>query len=265
MYVYVQGRRLQRRVLHSAAPARQLTPRTEALDELISQSLELCENTERKLETVAGNLEARAEWDCNPARRPSASPRVNDPLFRPWTGRSRAVPVSSQRDGNEKREIKSDELVRILEEREMALLKRTEYLEHRATWLESQLSDARNEKRLLENKMKQLEAASRLNAVAEAKKIAAVRRRYHFAIAGDALDTSLTDLVRDTGYFEVKFSKFGPREESAGERIDRTVRFAYSDRPCDAFSVDGDVNAPNLLDPAVVCVLALYGQVRACK
>ena len=263
MYVYVQGRRLQRRVLHSAAPARQLTPRTEALDELISQSLELCENTERKLETVAGNLEARAEWDCNPARRPSASPRVNDPLFRPWTGRSRAVPVSSQRDGSEK--IKSDELVRILEEREMALLKRTEYLEHRATWLASQLSDARNEKRLLENKMKQLEAASRLNAVAEAKKIAAVRRRYHFAIAGDALDTSLTDLVRDTGYFEVKFSKFGPREESAGERIDRTVRFAYSDRPCDAFSVDGAVNAPNLLDPAVVCVLALYGQVRACK
>ena len=65
----------------SAAPA--CAPRTEALDELISKSLELCDNAERKLETVAGSLET---LDGPPRRHPSAaSGRSADRLPRQGT------------------------------------------------------------------------------------------------------------------------------------------------------------------------------------
>jgi hypothetical protein len=252
MYVYVQGRRLPRRTTapqtpRSAAPAR--APRTEALDELISKSLELCDNAERKLETVAGSLET---LDGPPRRHPSAaSGRSADRLPRPWTGSARAAAVCAPRAGQEQRGIGADELARMLEERERALLKRTEYLEHRATWLESHLGEARSEKRLLENKIKQLEAASRSHAVAPSK-ATAVRRRYHFAVAGDSLQSSLNDMARETGYFDVK-CRPPTAGDATGEGLDRHIRFAYTDRPCDAFfSMDEAASTPDLLDATVV-------------
>lgn len=280
MYVYVQGRRLPRQ------SASRKTPRLEDAHDLISKSLALCDGAQKKLDgfedALPGVAQIRAlnhppKSECRPlTARASDSVRaypfrervLPGRAARPWTS-TRQCSVKSPEGSADMpgtcRYRKGDEVECALRERN--LLKQVELLEQKVRWLDEKLSNERNEKRKLDQKLKSVESVARCNAMPTHATSPAVRRRYHFAVESDGLNSTLASCgsssLHDMSYFEVVVDR-GSRatsnitpEESA-ERTRRYTRFSYSDRPYEVFAgendearfaaADGVRNATKILD-----------------
>lgn len=133
----------------------------------------------------------------------------------------------------------SDEMVRLLEERGRGLVKRTEALEHKTRWLNDLLTQEREEKRQLVQRLHHLETLQVSDTV-EKSKCSLRKRRYHFAVDGHVLDTSLASGIQEMAYFEVKIEPAATHDkhgEEDSEQVRQSYkRFAYSDRPFKAFA-----------------------------
>ena len=280
-----------------------------AIEELLSKSLAMADSTGRNLQVVTDGLQAAlprespAEWDL--AVSSAASTRWS--FTRPCTGQTHASNSSTEAGDcilptiprpstcrtrlagrstalMREREVHNicvrksicdqGELVKTLEERERALIKRTEHLEHKAQWLNHQLTQEREERRLLESKIVHLEATMHSNAMKNSKS-ALLRRRYHFVVDGDHLESSVGDSNKQLCYFEVKVQS-ADTMENEGRNSTATLahhtRFAYSDRPYEGFvsadhrdSACANVTqaAPTMVDPDAVCLLD-YLQCAVC-
>ena len=272
MYVYVQGRRLPRQ------SASRKTPRLEDAHDLISKSLALCDGAQKKLEVFehalprAAQIRALNHPPNSECRRltPRASDSVRAYSFgervlpgraaRPWTSTQPCSSKSPNIPGTCRCEVE-------YALRERNLLKRAEHLEQKVRWLDEQLSNERNEKRQLDQKLKSMESVARCNAMPTHATSPAVRRRYHFAVESDGLNSTLasrgSSSIHDMSYFEVVVDRESQAtsnitpEESA-ERTRRFTRFSYSDRPYELFAgendetrfsaADGVRNATKILD-----------------
>ena len=271
MYVYVQGRRLARR--RAAGPDQ----RIDDAHVLVDRSLALCEGAERKLlgfeRALPRALEHPAANEYEPVRpftaRPHASARAHSfGLLRPSTGARPGLRGGAPfpfPDSCAQPARLEDGTVRILEERERALLGRTEQLERKVQWLDQQLAVERKEKRQLGHQVKQSEAIAHANALHATP--ASVRRRYHFAVVGNELGSTLSSKTNEMRFFEVvveRDRKTPVTTEAAenDEEITRFRRFAYSERPYEIFAggtdetrmaaADGVASATKFLDARMV-------------
>lgn len=299
MYVYVQGRRLPRRTWGEkdlpvwASTPRGQTSTTGCLDELVNTmnyTISLCEGTERNLEHIEDEIRRKNGNGEFPLSRPwtgiTRDSFVNtqdggcssSAGSRPMTGRStysratvqsaRGLRARAERYNGRTHEMEQDQVVKMLEERERALVKRTEQLEKNSCQLNDQLRKERKEKEECEKKIKHLET---LHSDTLAHSKSYLKRRYHFALDGDVLDSTFAG-KQEMAYFEVKVEKDGHAASAEGimdsaEGRAHAKRFAYSEKPYEAFlnaydtaasALDSGIAytskvASKFVDPAVVC------------